>query len=230
MSCVSTVLDLKSTQVNPVNLVHNWKCFDTYLKLPMSSNIQQEVTELEEKRHFENEYERTRKEALERMKQAEEKKKAEGRKRAEELHKQMKELKLREEEVFRAQEKYFYFENLLLQIYFCLCFFLTGHSSKKGARGVASPTVGAGEGRRGENESREEAKEIWNGVRETLQMTYYKVRWLMSKLLNSLDLCSTRHFLIRQYRAQLKRRAQRVQEELVGLPSLLIHVIQLAWL
>lgn len=53
----------------------------------------------EEKRRFENEYERTRKEALERIKQKEERKKAEELERAEELRKQMEELKLREEEV-----------------------------------------------------------------------------------------------------------------------------------
>lgn len=51
-----------------------------------------------------------------------------------------------------------------------------------------------------------------------------------------MDLCSIRRFLIRQYRAQLKRRAQQVQEELVRLlhPLLLkyifLHVIQPAWL
>lgn len=69
--------------------------------------MQQEVAEQEEKRRFENEYERTRKEALERMKQAEEEKNAEERKRAEELRKQMEELKLREEEVCRIWTKYF---------------------------------------------------------------------------------------------------------------------------
>lgn len=77
--------------------------------------MQQELAEQEEKRHFENEYERTRKEALKRMKQAEEKRKAEELRRAQELRKQMEELKLREEEVFRAWAKYFYCENLILQ-------------------------------------------------------------------------------------------------------------------
>lgn len=53
--------------------------------------------------------------------------------------------------------------------------------------------------------------------------------------LTSLNLCYTRHFLIRQYRAQLKRRAQRVQEELVSLlhPLLIryfLHLIEPAWL
>lgn len=71
----------------------------TPLSRPSSPNMQQQVSEQEEKRHFENEYERTRKEALERMKQAEEKRKADEEKRMEDLRKQMDELKLREEEV-----------------------------------------------------------------------------------------------------------------------------------
>lgn len=80
--------------------------------------MQQEVAEQEEKRRFENEYERTRKEALERMKQAEEEKNAEERRRAEELRKQMEELKLREEEVCRVWTKYFSCEKL-----YCRCVF-----------------------------------------------------------------------------------------------------------
>lgn len=64
--------------------------------------MQQEVEEQEEKRRFENEYERTRKEALVRMKQVEEKRISEEQKRAEALRKQMEELKLREEEVCRS--------------------------------------------------------------------------------------------------------------------------------
>lgn len=84
-SAVSTILVLKSI----------------YYKWHISLNMQQELAEQEERRHFENEYERTRKEALERMKQAEEQRKAEELKRAEELRKQMEELKLREQEVFR---------------------------------------------------------------------------------------------------------------------------------
>ena len=61
--------------------------------------MQQEEATQEEKRWFANEYERTRKEALERIKEAEEKKKGDERQRAEELCKQMEELKLREQEV-----------------------------------------------------------------------------------------------------------------------------------
>ena len=67
--------------------------------------MQQEAEEQTKKRHFENEYERTRKEALQRMKQAKEKRHEEEQKRAEELREQMEELKLREEEVFRAWTK-----------------------------------------------------------------------------------------------------------------------------
>lgn len=51
---------------------------------------------------FENEYERSRKEALKRIRQAEERKREEDRKSAEELRKQMEELKMREEEVCGA--------------------------------------------------------------------------------------------------------------------------------
>lgn len=61
--------------------------------------MQQQVSEAEEERHFENEYESTRKEALERMTRAEERRKADEQKRMEDLQKQMEELKLREEEV-----------------------------------------------------------------------------------------------------------------------------------
>lgn len=68
--------------------------------------MQKEGAEQEEKKHFENEYERTRKEALARMKQAEVKKKEEEHKRAVELRNQMEELKLREEEVFGISTDY----------------------------------------------------------------------------------------------------------------------------
>lgn len=70
--------------------------------------MQKEVAYQEETRRFENEYERTRREALERIKQAEEKRKDEERRRGEELRKQMEELKLREEEVFRASANNFF--------------------------------------------------------------------------------------------------------------------------
>ncbi|KAF6729693.1 Trichoplein keratin filament-binding protein [Oryzias melastigma] len=78
----------------------------------ISEKKQKEVTEQEEKRRFENEYERSRREALQRMKQAEEKKKEEERKTAEELRKQMEELYLREEEATRLKKEQ---DALLLQ-------------------------------------------------------------------------------------------------------------------
>uniref|UniRef100_A0A1A7X0A4 Trichoplein keratin filament-binding protein n=1 Tax=Iconisemion striatum TaxID=60296 RepID=A0A1A7X0A4_9TELE len=71
----------------------------------VSEKRQKEVTEQEERRRFENEYERTRKEALERMKQAEERKKEEECKRAEELRQQMEELKMREEDTARLKKE-----------------------------------------------------------------------------------------------------------------------------
>lgn len=70
------------------------------------------MAEKKEKKRFENEYESTRKEALERIKQAEEKRNAEERKRAEELRKQMEELKLREEEVIRTWTTCFCWVNI----------------------------------------------------------------------------------------------------------------------
>ncbi|KAM7391905.1 hypothetical protein PAMP_022552 [Pampus punctatissimus] len=124
----------------------------------ISEKKQQEVAEQEEKRRFENEYERTRKEALDRIKQAEEKKKGEERQRAEDLRKQMEELKLREEEATRLKKEQ---EAMLVQQW--------------------------------ELEKMEEERRKVEERRKKSEMG---------------------HFLIRQYRAQLKRRAQQVQEEL----------------
>ncbi|XP_017269193.1 trichoplein keratin filament-binding protein [Kryptolebias marmoratus] len=124
----------------------------------ISEKKQKEVTEQEEKRRFENEYERTRREALERMKQAEERKKEEERQRAEELRKQMEELKQREKEASRLKKEQ---EALLVQQW--------------------------------ELEKMEEERRTMEERRKKAEMG---------------------HFLIRQYRAQLKRRAQQVQEEL----------------
>ncbi|XP_035022930.1 trichoplein keratin filament-binding protein [Hippoglossus stenolepis] len=124
----------------------------------ISEKTQHEVAEQEETRRFENEYERTRKEALERIKQVEEKRKAEERKRGEELCKQMEELKLREEEATRLKKEQ---EALLVQQW--------------------------------ELENLEEERRKVEERRKKSEMGY---------------------FLIRQYRAQLKRRAQQVQEEL----------------
>lgn len=76
--------------------------------------MQQQVSEQEEERNFENEYERTRKEALERIKQAEEKRKADEQKRMEDLRKQMEELKLREEEVRGLPKKLFLWRRMTL--------------------------------------------------------------------------------------------------------------------
>ncbi|XP_032370936.1 trichoplein keratin filament-binding protein isoform X1 [Etheostoma spectabile] len=124
----------------------------------ISEKKQQEVTKQNEKKRFENEYEITRKEALERMKQAEEKRKVEERKRAEDLRKQMEELKLREEEATRLKKEQ---EALLVKQW--------------------------------ELEKIDEERRKVEERRKKSEMG---------------------HFLIRQYRAQLKRRAQQVQEEL----------------
>uniref|UniRef100_A0A3B4ZCX7 Trichoplein keratin filament-binding protein n=1 Tax=Seriola lalandi dorsalis TaxID=1841481 RepID=A0A3B4ZCX7_SERLL len=124
----------------------------------ISEKKKQEVAEQEEKRRFENEYERTRREALERMKQAEEKRKAEERERTEELRKQMEELKLREEEATRLKKEQ---EALLVKQW--------------------------------ELEKLEEERRKLEERQKKSEMG---------------------HFLIRQYRAQLKRRAQQVQEEM----------------
>ncbi|XP_068422689.1 trichoplein keratin filament-binding protein [Clinocottus analis] len=119
---------------------------------------QQEVAEQVQKRRFENEYERTRKEALTRLKQAEEKRNVEEQKRAEDLRKQMEELKLREEEATRLKKEQ---EALMVKQW--------------------------------ELEKMEEERRTVEERRKKTEMG---------------------HFLIRQYRAQLKRRAQQVQEEL----------------
>uniref|UniRef100_A0A672PLD9 Trichoplein keratin filament-binding protein n=1 Tax=Sinocyclocheilus grahami TaxID=75366 RepID=A0A672PLD9_SINGR len=112
----------------------------------------------EEKQHFENEYERTRREALERMKEEEEKRRQEEKKRAEDLHKQMEELQLREQEAERLKQEQ---EALMSQ--------------------------------RWELEKLEDERKR---MEESRRKTEFG------------------HFLTRQYRAQLKRRAQQVQEEL----------------
>ncbi|XP_028312550.1 trichoplein keratin filament-binding protein isoform X2 [Gouania willdenowi] len=119
---------------------------------------QKEVVEQEEARRFENEYERSQKEALERLNQAEEKRKAEERKRAEELRQQMEELRLRERETMRLQKE----KEALME-------------------------------KQWELENLEVERKMVEERRKKTEM---------------------RHFLVRQYRAQLKRRAQQVQEEL----------------
>ncbi|XP_058493098.1 trichoplein keratin filament-binding protein isoform X2 [Solea solea] len=136
----------------------------------ISEKKQQEEAEQEEKRHFENEYERTRREALERMKQTEEKRKAEERTRAQELCKQMEELNLREREAARLKKEQ---EDLLLQQW--------------------------------ELEKIEE---------ERMKVEERQQKSEMGK------------FLIRQYRTQLKRRAQQVQEELEADRKILAALVE----
>ncbi|MED6269838.1 hypothetical protein CHARACLAT_003757 [Characodon lateralis] len=124
----------------------------------ISEKKQKEVWEREEKTRFENEYERSRKEALERIRQAEEGKREEERKRAEELRKQMEELKMREEEATRLKEE----QKALLV-------------------------------KKWELEKMEEERKKTEETQKKHEIG---------------------HFLVRQYRAQLKRRAQQIQEEL----------------
>ncbi|NXC46056.1 TCHP protein, partial [Penelope pileata] len=73
---------------------------------------QQEATEREEKKRYENEYEVRRREALERMRQEEEKRRLEGKKQAEMLLQQIEELKLQETEATKLKKEQ---ENLLKQ-------------------------------------------------------------------------------------------------------------------
>ncbi|KAF1587102.1 Trichoplein keratin filament-binding protein, partial [Eudyptes moseleyi] len=72
----------------------------------------QEATELEEKKHYENEYEIARRGALERMRQEEEKRQLEEEKQAEMLLQQIEELKLQETEATKLKKEQ---ENLLKQ-------------------------------------------------------------------------------------------------------------------
>lgn len=90
-----------------------------------------------------------------------------------------------------------------------------GYSLKKRARGAVGSAVGAGEVGGGKEEDGRETKEHRNWVREVFLQITYKIRYFPVKGLSSSAFCCARRFLIRQYRAQLKRRAQQVQEELV---------------
>uniref|UniRef100_A0A8C4XMZ4 Trichoplein keratin filament-binding protein n=1 Tax=Falco tinnunculus TaxID=100819 RepID=A0A8C4XMZ4_FALTI len=72
----------------------------------------QEATELEEKKRYENQYERARREALERMSQEKEKRRLEEKKQAEMLLQQIEELKLQETEAKKLKKEQ---ENLLKQ-------------------------------------------------------------------------------------------------------------------
>ncbi|KAM7017738.1 trichoplein keratin filament-binding protein [Tautogolabrus adspersus] len=124
----------------------------------ISERKQHETAVQEEKRRYENEYERTRIDALERMKQAEEKKKIQEQKRVEDLKKQMEELKLREEEATRLKKE-------------------------------------------------QEALLVKQWELEKIEEERMKVEDKQKK-------SEIGRILIRQYRAQLKRRARQVQEEL----------------
>ncbi|NXW84957.1 TCHP protein, partial [Alopecoenas beccarii] len=73
---------------------------------------EQEATELEKKKRYENEYEIARREALERMRQEEEKRRLEEKKQAEALLQQIEELKLRETEAIKLKKEQ---DNLLKQ-------------------------------------------------------------------------------------------------------------------
>ena len=69
------------------------------ISLSPSPSLQREQEEQEEKRRYENQYEETRRLALERIKQEEQRRKEEEHTRAAELRQQMEELKSREAEV-----------------------------------------------------------------------------------------------------------------------------------
>ncbi|KFO75864.1 Trichoplein keratin filament-binding protein, partial [Cuculus canorus] len=71
-----------------------------------------EATELTEKKHYENEYEKARREALERMREEEERRRLEDKKHAEALLQQIEELKLRDTEATKLKKEQ---ENLLKQ-------------------------------------------------------------------------------------------------------------------
>lgn len=78
---------------------------------------------MQEKLRFENEYERSRREALERMKEEEERRKEKERERFEFLRQQMEELKVRDEEVSLIIKKNTLKTNqLILQFMFPILF------------------------------------------------------------------------------------------------------------
>ncbi|XP_062446324.1 trichoplein keratin filament-binding protein, partial [Rhea pennata] len=119
---------------------------------------QQEATEREEKKRYENEYEIARREALERMRQEEEKRRLEEKKQAETLLQQIKELKLQETEATKLKKEQ---ENLIKQKW-----------------------------------------ELENLEEERKQMEEHRKKIELGR------------FLRHQCNAQLKRRAQQIQEEL----------------
>ncbi|KAK0138108.1 Trichoplein keratin filament-binding protein [Merluccius polli] len=119
---------------------------------------EREQEEQEEKRRYENQYEETRRLALERIKQEEQRRKEEEHTRAAELRQQMEELKSREAEASRLQQE-------------------------------------------------QDALRAQQGALEMLEEDRRRAEEKRKK-------SEMGRFLVRQYRAQLKRRAQQVQEEL----------------
>ncbi|XP_039361263.1 trichoplein keratin filament-binding protein isoform X2 [Mauremys reevesii] len=144
-------------------LYEHWKKNNTKLR-------EQEATEREEKRRYENEYELARREALERMKQEEEKRQLEEKKRAEALLQQMEELKFREMEATKLKKEQ---DNLLKQQW--------------------------------ELEELEEERKQMEACRKKLELG---------------------RFLRHQYNAQLKRRAQQIQQELEMDRQILLALIE----
>ncbi|XP_030074200.1 trichoplein keratin filament-binding protein isoform X1 [Microcaecilia unicolor] len=124
----------------------------------VSEKKQQEAADQEEKKRFENEYERARREAMERIKEEDVRRKQEEKQRAEILRQQMEELKLREIEA----------KNL-------------------------------------KKEQTDLLKQQWELEELEDQRNQMEERRKKSEL---------GRFLSRQYNAQLKRRAEQIQEEL----------------
>nr|XP_009683094.1 PREDICTED: trichoplein keratin filament-binding protein [Struthio camelus australis] len=131
---------------------------------------QQEATEQEEKRRYENEYEIARREALERMRQEEEKRRLEEKKQAEILVQQIQELKLQETEATKLKKEQ---ENLIK--------------------------------RKWELENLEEERKQMEEHRKKIELG---------------------RFLKHQCNAQLKRRAQQIQEELETDRQILLALLE----
>ncbi|XP_064434598.1 trichoplein keratin filament-binding protein isoform X3 [Mirounga angustirostris] len=87
------------------HVINSWK-------MQKEEKKQQEATREEENKRYENEHERARREALERMKAEEERRQLEGKLQAEALLQQMEELKLKEKEATKLKKEQ---ENLLKQ-------------------------------------------------------------------------------------------------------------------
>jgi len=87
------------------HVINSWK-------MQKEEKKQQEATREEENKRYENEHERARREALERMKAEEERRQLEGKLQAESLLQQMEELKLKEKEATKLKKEQ---ENLLKQ-------------------------------------------------------------------------------------------------------------------